>query len=55
MPAELVVDALEMAIERRRPAEELIHHSDQGSQYVALIFGPRLRKAGIAQSRGLEG
>jgi putative transposase len=55
MPAELVVDALEMAIERRRPTGQLVHHSDQGSQYVALIFGQRLRKAGIAQSMGSKG
>ncbi len=48
MQAELVVDALEMAISRRRPGGELIHHSDQGSQYVALVFGRRLREAGIA-------
>ena len=32
MPAELVVDALEMAISRRRPTGKLVHHSDQGSQ-----------------------
>jgi putative transposase len=32
MPAELVVDALEMALARRRPAPGLVHHSDQGSQ-----------------------
>jgi putative transposase len=55
MQAELVVDALEMALSRRRPAGELVHHSDQGSQYVALIFGQRLRKAGIAQSMGSKG
>jgi putative transposase len=30
--AELVVDALEMAVARRRPDPGLIHHSDQGSQ-----------------------
>jgi hypothetical protein len=30
--AELVVDALEMAIARRRPDAGLVHHSDQGSQ-----------------------
>jgi putative transposase len=55
MQAELVVDALEMGIERRQPAGELIHHSDQGSQYVALMFGQKLRKAGIAQSMGSKG
>jgi putative transposase len=55
MQAELVVDALEMAIERRQPAGQLVHHSDQGSQYVALIFGQKLRKAGIAQSMGSKG
>jgi putative transposase len=30
--AELVVDALEMALARRRPDRGLIHHSDQGCQ-----------------------
>jgi putative transposase len=55
MQAELVVDALEMALSRRRPAGELVHHSDQGSQYVSLIFGRRLRQAGIAQSMGSKG
>ena len=55
MPAELVVDALEMAISRRRPTAELVHHSDQGSQYVSLLFGRRLREAGIAQSMGSKG
>ena len=55
MPAELVVDALEMAVARRQPGPELVHHSDQGSQYVALVFGQRLRKAGIAQSMGSKG
>jgi putative transposase len=55
MQAELVADALEMAINRRQPAGELVHHSDQGSQYVALIFGQKLRKAGIAQSMGSKG
>jgi putative transposase len=55
MEAELVVDALEMAVARRRPEPGLIHHSDQGSQYVALVFGQRLRGAGIAQSIGSKG
>jgi putative transposase len=55
MPAELVVDALEMGLARRQPTGKLIHHSDHGSQYVALIFGQKLRKAGIAQSMGSVG
>lgn len=53
--AELVVDALEMAVSRRRPDPGLVHHSDQGSQYVSLVFGQRLCDAGIAQSMGSKG
>jgi putative transposase len=49
---ELVVDALEMATSSRRPAPGLVHHSDQGSQYVALAFTRRLEQAGIAASMG---
>ena len=55
MKAELVVDALEMAVARRRPEPGLIHHSDRGSQYVSLLFGQRCRRAGIAQSMGAKG
>ena len=55
MRAELVVDALEMALARRRPAPGLIHHSDQGSQYVSLGFGQKCRDAGIARSMGSRG
>jgi putative transposase len=55
MRAELVVDALQMALEHRRPAPGLVHHSDQGSQYVSLAFGQTARAAGIAQSMGSRG
>ena len=55
MRAELVVDALLMALHRRRPAPGLIHHSDQGSQYVALGFGQKARDADIAVSMGSKG
>lgn len=50
--AELVVDALEMAVARRRPGPGLVHHSDQGSQYVSLLFGQRCLEADIEVSMG---
>jgi putative transposase len=50
--ASLVVDALNMALARRRPPPGLVHHSDQGSQYVSLTFGRAAREAGIAVSMG---
>jgi putative transposase len=55
MRHELVVDALQMALSRRRPNAGLIHHSDQGSQYVSLGFGQAARDAGIAISMGSKG
>jgi len=55
MRSELVVDALQMAVQRRRPEPGLIHHSDQGSQYVSLAFGQAARDAGIARSMGSKG
>jgi putative transposase len=36
--AELVVDALEMAVARRRPAAGLVHHSD--SENAGVLLGP---------------
>ena len=55
MRTELVCDALQMALSRRRPAPGLIWHSDQGSQFVSLAFGQQARAAGIAQSMGSRG
>ena len=55
MRSDLVVDALNMAIARRRPEAGLIHHSDQGSQFVSLAFGQAAAKAGIARSMGSTG
>src|SRR5690349_21782858 len=48
--AELVVDALEMALRHRRPAAGLILHSDHGAQYTSLAFGRRCREAGVVPS-----
>lgn len=50
----LVVDALQMALHRRRPEEGLIHHSDAGGQYVSLTC-QQARDAGIAVSMGSKG
>jgi putative transposase len=52
--AELVLDALEMAVGQRRP-RDVIHHSDQGSQYTSLAFGKRCREAGVRPSMGSVG
>jgi putative transposase len=53
---ELVVDALQMAIWRRRPPEDqTICHSDHGSQYTSWAFGRRLRAAGLLGSMGSVG
>jgi len=52
---ELVVDALRMAVWRRKPSPGLVHHSDQGVQYTALSFSERLREVGITPSMGRTG
>jgi len=44
MRTELVLEALDMALGRRRPGPGLIHHSDQGSQYAARVYRKRLNE-----------
>ncbi len=51
---ELVLSALDMALEQRRP-EAVIHHSDQGTQYTSVAFGARCREAGVRPSMGSVG
>jgi putative transposase len=51
---ELVLSALDMAIGQRRP-ENVIHDSDQGSQYASLAFGVRCHEAGVRPSMGSVG
>jgi putative transposase len=46
----LVIDALRMAVERRRPQGEVIHHSDRGSQYGSFDFQKALEQAGVTCS-----
>jgi putative transposase len=52
--SELVVDALQMAIWRRRPDGTVVH-SDHGCQYTSWAFGRRLRAAGLLGSMGTVG
>lgn len=51
---ELVLDAMAMAVGQRRP-KDVIHHSDQGSQYTSVAFGKRCREAGVRPSMGSVG
>ena len=51
---ELVLEALQMAIQQRRP-QDVIHHSDHGGQYTSIAFGRRCREAGIRPSMGSVG
>ena len=54
--AEIVVDALQMAIWRRNGREAgTVMHTDHGSQYTSWAFGRRLRAAGILGSMGSIG
>jgi transposase InsO family protein len=50
MRAELVCDALRMAIAHRRPAPGLIFHSDRGTQYTSAEFTALLAEHQITQS-----
>jgi putative transposase len=52
---ELALDALGMALTRRRPRPGLVHHSDRGSQYTSLAFGKTIEAAGILPSMGRRG
>ncbi len=52
-----VLDALEQALHERRPIQGggLVHHSDRGSQYLALRYTERLAAAGIEPFVGSVG
>jgi len=50
----VVLDAFNMAVERRRP-KDVIHHSDHGCQYTSLAFGQRCREMGVRPSLGSVG
>jgi putative transposase len=53
---QIVLDALDMAVTRRRPEEKsTIYHSDHGSQYTSWEFGKTLRDSGLLGSMGTVG
>ena len=55
MTAQLVCDALTMAIWLRRPTAGLIHHSDRGSQYASKAFRKLLKAHGFKGSMSRKG
>ena len=52
--ADVVIEALEIAIEQRKP-KGVIHHSDQGTQYTSIEFGIRCGKYDVRPSMGSVG
>ena len=56
MHTDFVLDALEQALYARQPdRDQLVHHSDRGSQYVSIRYTQRLAEAGIEPSVGSRG
>ena len=55
MRTELVTDALKMALERRRPPQGIIFHSDRGAQYTSGEFAEFCQANGIRRSLGRTG
>jgi len=57
LATDFVLDALEQAIYDRRGAgiDDLVHHSDRGTQYLSMRYTARLAEAGIAPSVGSRG
>jgi putative transposase len=55
MTAQLVTDALIMAIWRRGQPDALLHHSDQGSQYTSEQFQRLMADSGVTCSMSRSG
>lgn len=52
---ELTLQALRMALERRSPVFDLVHHSDRGVQYASSDYTGLLKDRGIAISMSRKG
>ncbi|NMA52334.1 MAG: IS3 family transposase, partial [Peptococcaceae bacterium] len=55
MTKELVIKAMQQAVQRHRPKAGLIHHSDRGSQYASHDFQNLLKKNGFIPSMSNKG
>ncbi|GEO26958.1 transposase [Alicyclobacillus acidoterrestris] len=55
MTKELVIDALEQAYQREKPAAGLLHHSDRGSQYASREYQDKLKEYQMIGSMSRKG
>jgi transposase InsO family protein len=55
LEATLTIEALQMALRRRKPAPGLVHHSDRGVQYAATDYTDLLKANGIEISMSRKG
>jgi putative transposase len=55
MTQELVLDALDLAYKRQKPAPGLMHHSDRGSQYACTEYTQRLKDNKMIGSMSRKG
>jgi putative transposase len=55
MRTDLVMGALKMALGRRVPGPDMVHHSDRGSQYASHEYRGALRDNGIQCSMSRKG
>jgi putative transposase len=55
LEATLVLEALHMALRRRRPQRGLVHHSDRGVQYASADYTTQLERYGIRISMSRRG
>ncbi len=55
MTKDLVIDALQQAVDRQKPSPGLLHHSDRGSQYCSFDYQQLLQKHGMISSMSRKG
>lgn len=55
LTAALAIEALEMGLDRRQPPDNLLHHSDRGSQYASEAYQKLLKSRGIRPSMSRSG